>query len=753
MSENKDFEKGEGEQENNPEEPPKPQKPKHIFRKNQKNDPSRSKSAPAEEFNDTEDNDDYIGSYNYFIYYNSIKPKNPHLPKPTYKPKPNLDFIKESKDKEEEDEETPERNENININPLENLNNELNHLSLDQNQSPSNNNQDLLNQNLFNNDFMNFPKNEQNKKNNSNQMNDAPSPFDYYSQNINLPNQQNDISQQQMWKDQNLPMGGMGLGMYNPSMGGIGGMVGMGMNPMNPLMGMNMGINPYASLPQYGNMMGMNPSLMNVNYRMLAGNGQYNRGKKNQMQKNKGNNRAQEGIDPMVMQNQMLNMYNNQAYNGFAFPQQNAMMNMNMNMNYINDQRFPMMAMDQGYLRNNLIQGDMNNYDPYQNNNMNNTNKMYGKKNKKGENFVKKEVNEYKNIEDIIEKAVILSKDHSGSRLVQRKYEEGNEEIRNKIFEKFKPEILNLSKDIFGNYAIQKVLEFKDKEKNNYIMEELKGKIYELSLHMYGCRVMQQLISVIDEKYLSQITLELKDHFEKCIEDQNGNHVIQKLIERLKPGENNGIYDVVYKNIVDLSKHQYGYRVIQTLLKKCNEEQVTKMLEKIYKDVKELSEDQYGNYIIQYILENQKGKNVNSIYEGLKGNIYDFSIHKYASNVVERALTFGNEKQRQNIINEIIEQDNQMKECLLSMVKDKFGNYVVQKIIEFSEPEMRKNIIERIIKSQNLKKKDGFSKHVINFIEKFNSQTGGINLDLSSSSGKEKYDVGKNMKKGASDEY
>ena len=284
-------------------------------------------------------------------------------------------------------------------------------------------------------------------------------------------------------------------------------------------------------------------------------------------------------------------------------------------------------------------------------------------------------------------------------------------------------------------------------------MEQLKGKIYELSLHMYGCRVMQQLISVIDEKYLSQITLELKDHFEKCIEDQNGNHVIQKLIERLKPGENNGIYDVVYKNIVDFSKHQYGCRVIQTLLKKCNEEQVTKMLEKIYKDVKELSEDQYGNYIIQYILENQKGKNVNSIYDGLKGNIYDFSIHKYASNVVERALTFGNEKQRQNIINEIIEQDNQMKECLLSMVKDKFGNYVVQKIIEFSEPEMRKNIIERIIKSQNLKKKDGFSKHVINFIEKFNSQNGGINLDLSSSSGKEKSDGGKNMKKGGSDEY
>ena len=723
MAENKDSEKGEGDQEKDIEDKVTPQRPKHIFRKNLKNDPSRSKSAPADQFtSEAEENDDYISSYNYYIYYNSIKPKNPHLPKPTYKPKPNLDFIKE---KEEEEEKTPERNENININPIENITKELNQLNIDQN-SNTGNNQDLLNQNLFNTDFMNnFPKNQNiNKKNTFNQTEEGISPIEYYSQSMSIPNQQNDISQQQqIWKDPNIAMGGMGVGIYtNPGMAApIGGVVGMGMNPMNPLMGMNMGINPYGNLSQYGNMVAMNPSF--VNYRMLAGNNQYTRGKKTPNSK-KGN-RGQEGMESMAMQNNMLNMYN-QTYNGYPFSQQNPIMNMN----YLNDQRFHMMQMDQQYLRNNLIQGDMNNYEYFQN--INNTSKMNPKKTKKGDNFIRKEVNEYKNIEDIIEKAVVLSKDHSGSRLVQRKYEEGNQEIRNKIFEKFKPEILNLSKDIFGNYAIQKVLEFKDKEKNNFIMESLKGKIYELSLHMYGCRVMQQLISVIDENYLTDITKELEGHYPKCIEDQNGNHVIQKLIERLKPGkENNGIYEVVYKNIVELSKHQYGCRVIQTLLKKCNEKQVEKMLEKIYKDVKELSEDQYGNYIIQYILENQKGKNVDSIYEGLKSHIYDFSIHKYASNVVERALNFGNEKQRQNIINEIIEQDDHEKECLLSMVKDKFGNYVVQKIIEFSTPDMRKNIINRIISSQSFKKKDGFSKHVINFIEKLNSQNAGI-IDLKS---------------------
>ena len=750
MADNNNFPKGEGEgnQENN-EDPAQPHRPKHIFRKNLKNDLSRSKSAPAEELEEADDTEDYISSYNYFIYYNSIKPADPRLPKPTYKPKPNLDFIKESKDKEEEDDEPQETgNENININPLENLTKELNQLNLEHNANTQNNEQELLNQNLSptpENVMNNFPKNQNLKKTTSNNMNttnETPSPLDYYSQSM-MQNQQNDISQQQMWNEPNLGMNGMGLGMYNPSMGALGGMVGMGMNPMNPLLGMNMNMNPYGNL-QYGNMMGMNPSLMNSNMRMNAGNNQYNRGRKNGNQK-KGINNRQDSSDQIGMQNPMFNnMYNTQN-NGLLFPNQNSMMNMNLNTNYLNDQRFQMMQMNQGFQRNNLMQGDMNNFEFYQNMN-NNTNKAPNKKNKKGENYVRKDVNEYKNIDEIIEKAVVLSKDHSGSRLVQRKYEEGNEETRNRIFEKFKPEILNLSKDIFGNYAIQKVLESKDAEKNNFIMESLKGKIYELSLHMYGCRVMQQLITVIDEKYLPQITLELKDHFAKCIEDQNGNHVIQKLIERLKKGENNGIYDVVYKNIVELSKHQYGCRVIQTLLKKCDEQQVSKMLEKVYNDVKELSEDQYGNYIIQYILENQKGKNVDSIYEGLKGNIYDFSIHKYASNVVERALTFGNSKQRQNIINEIIEQDNQMKECLLSMVKDKFGNYVVQKIIEYSDAKTRMNIINRIISSQSLKKKDGFSKHVINFIEKLNSENGGIDLNLTPGTG-DKNEGNKNTNK------
>ncbi len=38
--------------------------------------------------------EEYIHSYNYYIYYLSLKPRDPRLPKPLYKPSPDLDFIK-----------------------------------------------------------------------------------------------------------------------------------------------------------------------------------------------------------------------------------------------------------------------------------------------------------------------------------------------------------------------------------------------------------------------------------------------------------------------------------------------------------------------------------------------------------------------------------------------------------------------------------------------------------------------------------
>ena len=137
------------------------------------------------------------------------------------------------------------------------------------------------------------------------------------------------------------------------------------------------------------------------------------------------------------------------------------------------------------------------------------------------------------------------------------------------------------------------------------------------------------------------------------------------------------------------------------------------MLFELFKDINELIQDQYGNYVIQFILENQSINNENliPIYESLKGNVYKYSFHKFASNVVERCLTFGNDEQRKDIINEIIELDQNNPEYIINMVKDRFANYVVQKMIEHSDNNSQQKLIKIILSKQNKIKNEGFSKH------------------------------------------
>ena len=234
---------------------------------------------------------------------------------------------------------------------------------------------------------------------------------------------------------------------------------------------------------------------------------------------------------------------------------------------------------------------------------------------------------------------------------------------------------------------------------------------------MYGCRVVQKILELLPEKEISEIFGELKNHLFECIEDQNGNHVIQKLIEKINSEEKKILLKIILKKIYDLCMHQYGCRVIQKLLYISEKEELIKLKKEIYKNMLDLCQDQYGNYVIQHLLEINKGKNCEEIFKSLKGKVYEMSIHKYASNIIERCLYFGTKEQKYNIIDEVLLKDDYLHDSLISLVKDKFGNYVVQKMIENSEEDKKDEIIKKILNSYLVKRKEGYTKHVLNYIE------------------------------------
>lgn len=232
-------------------------------------------------------------------------------------------------------------------------------------------------------------------------------------------------------------------------------------------------------------------------------------------------------------QNQMYALKMQQAQQPYRYPQGYQM----------ND---PYAGYSQSYFNPYQAQRDI----PSKRSNMKN-NQMDGFDDKRGYNnsmeMSRDKSGEYSlpSIQELILHLFEYCKDHTGSRIVQKKYEEASETEKAMIFEKIEPEIFNLSTDVFGNYVIQKLLEYSDKDKKKSIMSQLESRIEQLTLHMYGCRVIQKAIEYSDQEEVQTIMGELKSSIKKCIEDQNGNHVIQKLIEKSTPEDFANILSVV----------------------------------------------------------------------------------------------------------------------------------------------------------------------------------------------------------------
>ena len=159
--------------------------------------------------------------------------------------------------------------------------------------------------------------------------------------------------------------------------------------------------------------------------------------------------------------------------------------------------------------------------------------------------------------EEIIRMAIIFSK-HKESKLVQLEYERGNKDIKNKIFEALKSEILILSKNEIGYHVIKTILKCGDKENIEYFFDKIKNYIFELSCHKYGYIIIQTLIEVLEkiDKNKIKIILEKLDDLKKL--NVYGNFVLQNIIRILKFEDIKIIYNEVLKNIKYLINNQYG---------------------------------------------------------------------------------------------------------------------------------------------------------------------------------------------------
>ena len=66
-----------------------------------------------------------------------------------------------------------------------------------------------------------------------------------------------------------------------------------------------------------------------------------------------------------------------------------------------------------------------------------------------------------------------------------------------------------------------------------------------------------------------------------------------------------------------------------------------------------------------------------------------------------------------------MEKNEKMYNSIISLVKDKFGNYAVQKMIEYSDDDKKSQIVNKILDSKLLRRNDGYTKHVLLYIQNY----------------------------------
>ena len=321
---------------------------------------------------------------------------------------------------------------------------------------------------------------------------------------------------------------------------------------------------------------------------------------------------------------------------------------------------------------------------------------------------------------NIINEKIENNKDIKSVNL-QKKYNEGNEIIRESIFNALIGKYCQKSTDEYYNYLIQIIIEIEGKRcyyKIKIIAYELQGNYFKLSEDNNGTYVVQKLIQFLDDAELKMITDELisNEKFDHLMFDSNGNHVIQKLILNINKNglDFRNLFGKINENIVAFCKNKYSCYIIQVLLDKCD----LKLIKKIIDEIKDenLLNDIYGLHVVQKLLEmyNEKNKtfDLNFIYKYFDNiNICEKilksgdNISSSFSKIIQLLLQKGIKNKNGNIINEFIKDEN----LFLQICSNKFGNHVAQKIYDNSSEDIKKKIKNIIEKNQNSIKNNFFN--------------------------------------------
>ena len=309
---------------------------------------------------------------------------------------------------------------------------------------------------------------------------------------------------------------------------------------------------------------------------------------------------------------------------------------------------------------------------------------------------------------DIGMMCVALCKDQEGSRFIQKKLEEWNNEQTSAFFLSICDNSYELSTNLFGNYVIQKIIPLLKEDELFKLILQFFGQICELSLHIYGCRVVQKLIDNLDD--IKFVVAEIESHIMELISSPNGNHVIQKCID--KDIDKGFIIKEFEKSGVELAQERYGCRVLQRLFERCSKDETNLIYNVIVESVDQLINDKYGNYVIQHLLQHDRREH-SGIFDYIIKNAYEMSKYKFSSNVIEKCVDGATLKQLEAFLGVFLARDNSGRPNLFYMCTDMYANYVVQRLFDVAPSNLRDRAKTALLPYIKEMRAVPFTKHIL----------------------------------------
>jgi hypothetical protein len=295
---------------------------------------------------------------------------------------------------------------------------------------------------------------------------------------------------------------------------------------------------------------------------------------------------------------------------------------------------------------------------------------------------------------------VDLAKDKIRSRQLQRSLARGGSVFSEVIFTKVEPHIMQLVRDQHGNYLLQKLLEVISAEQFDTVFNLLKDHLIALAKDAHGTRAVQKIVEVSVARSRVDEMLEAlpSQEVEELARNITGFHVIVKLLDTLPSAKANELLERLCgqsAKVLTMAKDQWGCCVLKKCLDRSDGEMRDRLVDAVREHALELVQDAYGNYVAQHLIINRptaaatasgKPAPVTLIIDAMKGNMFELSLHKFSSNVLEKCLQNSSDKDRNKIINEILNPPKQLpSEAVRLLLFHQFGNYVFQQSLEVAK--------------------------------------------------------------------